>query len=188
METLVDKRLITREEYYKMADSGILAFDEKVELINGEIINKISPIGIKHASVLSRLISLLNGISKEWHLRTQSPVVINGISEPEPNIAVIDYKEDFYAEAHPIAVEIHFLIEISDSTLAFDKTIKKELYASGGIEEYWVVDINSERVEVYSELIGNRYTKTKVYNEADQNLPVGSEGGFLTLRDIFNKR
>ncbi|MEQ8715477.1 MAG: Uma2 family endonuclease [Cyclobacteriaceae bacterium] len=187
METQVDKRLITREEYYKMADSGILAFDEKVELINGEIINKMSPIGIKHASVLGRLSYLLRGISDQWYIRTQNPVVIDGISEPEPDIAVVDYKQDFYAEGHPIVTEVYFLIEISDSTLAFDKTTKKELYATGGIKEYWVVDINNEHVEVYADLVGNQYTKTKVYSESAQKIPVGTTGEFLRLGAIFPK-
>ncbi len=187
MEVLVGKRLITREEYYKMAESGILSPEEKVELINGEIINKMSPIGTKHAAVLGRLATLIRTVNDQWYVRTQNPVVINGISEPEPDIAVVKYKADYYAEAHPVAAEVFLLVEISDSTLSFDKTTKKELYASGGIAEYWIVDIRSELIEVYSELVGNRYTKTRVYSEPNQSIAAGNQGSSLTLSDVFYK-
>ncbi|MEM8893801.1 MAG: Uma2 family endonuclease [Bacteroidota bacterium] len=187
METLIDKRLITREEYYKMAESGILAPDEKVELINGEIINKMSPIGSKHAAVLERLASALRTLDEHWLVRTQNPVMINGISEPEPDIAVVEYTSDFYAENHPTCEQILFLIEVADSSLHYDQTTKKELYASGGISEYWVIDINSEHVEVYTALVGNRYTKTRVYADLNQNIPVGDQGRSLKVQDVFSK-
>jgi len=154
----------TIAEYYATAILG----GERTELIDGEII-KMSPIGRLHASCVNRLnnllVSRLNGLAV---ISPQNPVRLNNNSEPQPDLAILRYHSDFYRSAHPIPIDVLFLIEVADSTLTFDREVKVPLYARAGIEEMWIVNLSDQVVERYwqpdpSEGADGKYQNTKIY-------------------------
>ena len=152
-----NKRLLSVAEYHKMAEVGILSRKDKVELILGEIFHK-SPIGSKHQAVIDRLNRLLSiRFSDQSILRIQGPVQLGKHSEPEPDLLLLQLAEDFYATQHPQAEEVLLLIEVSDSSAAFDREVKLPLYAQAGIQEYWIIDLNLHHLEVYHSPEGKTY-------------------------------
>lgn len=168
MSTLVTKRLINTEEYYKMAEVGMLKPDEKVELINGEIYT-MAPVGSKHAAVVDFLIfKMIRSFSDTCIVRSQNPVSIDQWSEPEPDIAILKYRKDNYVEAHPNVADVLLIVEVSDTSYEFDCTVKKDIYATAGIPVYWVIDLNESCIEVYENPVQHRYRKKSVYFAGDQ--------------------
>ncbi|MBD2677553.1 MULTISPECIES: Uma2 family endonuclease [Nostoc] len=145
------RRKFTVEQYHKMLESGILTEDDRVELIRGEII-EISPIGTKHAACVNRLINLLvQLLGKRVIVAAQNPIVLNDNSQPQPDVALLKPRDDFYATAHPQPQDIFLLIEVADSTIEYDREEKIPLYAEANIIEVWLVDINEQIVEVYQQ-------------------------------------
>ncbi|MDZ8109136.1 MAG: Uma2 family endonuclease [Nostoc sp. DedQUE12a] len=145
------RRKFTVEQYQKMIESGILTEDDRVELIRGEII-EMSPIATKHAACVNRLINLLvQLLGKRVIVAAQNPVALNDNSQPQPDVALLKPRDDFYATAHPQPQDIFLLIEVADSTIEYDREEKIPLYAQANIIEVWLVDINEEIVEVYQQ-------------------------------------
>lgn len=123
------RRKFTVDQYHKMAESGILKEDDRVELIRGEII-EMSPIGTKHAACVNRLVNLLVLLlGKRVIVAPQNPVVLDNNSEPQPDVALLKPRDDFYATAHPQPQDIFLLIEVADSTILYDREEKITLYA-----------------------------------------------------------
>ncbi len=146
----VVKRLINVEEYYRMAEVGILKPDDRVELINGEIFER-SPIGSRHAAIVDRLARLLNqSLQRKVNVRVQNPVRLDINNEPEPDIAILKYKADDYSSAHPVPSDVLAIIEVADSSVRFDREVKAPLYAGNAISEYWIIDMDNNRIEVFS--------------------------------------
>ena len=169
MNVEVAKRAISVDEYYKMAQVGILKPSDKVELIYGEII-EMSPVGSEHASIVNRLARILNErLSEVATLGVQNPVHLDNNSEPEPDIAVLKYRADDYVSSHPQPKDILLIIEVSDTTYQYDKEVKSQLYAKSHIPEYWIIDIERSRIEVYSDSDGLEYLKKEVLY-AENNL------------------
>ncbi len=159
------RQLFTIKEYYKMAEVGILKPSDKVELLNGEII-QMSPIKSFHASIVDMLIGMLN--SKYYgvcNIRSQNPIRINRHSEPEPDIAVTKFRKDHYRDQHPTAKDVLLLIEVSDSTLQKDRKIKLPIYAEAKIPEYWIVNSVDEQIEVYRNPKDDKYSSKKIYKK-----------------------
>ncbi|WP_246828927.1 Uma2 family endonuclease [Synechococcus sp. PCC 7502] len=153
----------TVEQYHQMAANGILSQSDRLELINGEII-EISPIGMLHASCVRRIINLLAAkLGDLAIIDAQNPVKLNNSSEPQPDIALLRKHDHFYATAHPQPQDIFLLIEVADTTISTDRTIKVPLYASSGVIELWLVDLNYQIIEVYAEPIGDHYRYIKQF-------------------------
>lgn len=162
MATQVKRQLFTVEDYYKMAEVGILKPTDRVELINGEII-QMSPIKSLHASVVTWLGEELNfQLRGKATVRIQNPIRIDTYSEPEPDIAVVKYKKDKYRNQHPTGEDVYLVIEVADTTLMKDRTIKKQLYAAVGIPEYWIINLKAKQIEVYRQPSGKGYTIEKI--------------------------
>jgi len=141
----------TVQQYHKMVESGILTEDDRVELIRGEII-EMSPIGTKHAACVNRLINLLvQLLGKRVIVAAQNPIALNDNSQPQPDVALLKPRDDFYATAHPQPQDIFLLIEVADATIIYDREEKIPLYAEANIIEVWLVDINEQIVEVYQQ-------------------------------------
>jgi len=185
METIVSKRFISRAEYHQMWEQGIIGPEEKVELVNGEIVQKMSPVGSRHSFIVNSLVNKLIAFgNKDWWVISQSPIKINEVSEPEPDVAVVvDNKTDYKID-HPTAQDVHFLIEVSDSTLSYDQTTKKELYAVADIPTYWVVNLPFNQIEVFSHPVGQLYTELKVYGKGQQ-VPFPGKTEFLNVTDLL---
>ncbi len=144
----VTRHLFTVEQYHEMIEHGIFREDEPIELIRGEIIRKL-PIGNPHAATVNRLNRLLSKlIHDDAMISIQNPIWLAD-SEPEPDVAILIYREDLYASRRPGAEDVLLLIEVADSSLAYDRDIKGSVYAEAGICEYWIVNLNHATVEVY---------------------------------------
>lgn len=164
MSVQLDRRTFTVEEYRRMGETGILSEEDRVELIEGEIV-KMSPIGERHASCVSWLtqtITLL--LQRAFLVWVQNPVRLNDHSEPEPDILVLKPRDDFYRNGKPRPEDVLLLIEVADSTLAYDRLVKVPLYARAGIPEVWIVNLNDERVETFADPSGGAYRTTAVFS------------------------
>jgi len=151
-------RRFTVDEYHRMAETGILGEDDHVELLDGEIV-AMSPIGPRHAATVTRLQRLLHQLVGERAIvRTQNPVRLDGYSEPEPDIALVTPRDDFYAAGHPAPRDILLIVEVADTSLRFDRHRKLPGYARAGVPEVWLVDLTADRVERYREPRGDAYT------------------------------
>lgn len=132
---------ITVDQYYRMAEVGLLAPDERVELIDGVIID-MAPIGSRHAGVLRRLNRLLTvAVRTRGILSSQLPVRLGRSSEPQPDLAILKPRDDFYDGAHPQPEDVLLLIEVSATSIRHDLRVKVPLYARHRIPEVWVVDL-----------------------------------------------
>ncbi len=155
-------RLFNVDEYYAMAEAGILAPDERVELIDGEII-PMSPMKSAHAaSVYSLSYELTSQLGRRAQVRAQIPVRLNGATEPEPDIAIVRWRDDFYAHAHPGPEDIILIIEVSDTTLYQDRNVKLPMYARFGIPETWIANIQARHVEVYDLPSDGEYRRSRI--------------------------
>lgn len=148
---------ITADLFHKMGDTGLIAPGALIELVQGELI-EMAPIGSRHASVVNELARLLIE-AKCGVVSIQNPVRLSGISELQPDLMVLKGDRTNYVNRLPGPQDVQLLIEVSDTTLAFDRGDKADLYAAAGIPEIWVVDVNARSVEVLKEPGGNGYSK-----------------------------
>lgn len=147
----------TVTEYHHMVDVGLLNENARVELIHGEII-EMAPIGSEHAGHNNYLISFLaHRLYGKAVIAGQNPVVLNNYEEPQPDIALLRWRDDYYRGAHPHVEDVLLIIEISDSTLRYDRDVKIPLYAINGIPEVWLLDIKNRQLEIYREPINGEY-------------------------------
>ena len=134
------RRRFTVAEYYAMAEAGILARDERVELLDGDVI-AMPPIGNWHASNVDLF---TNTFPAQLHgravVRVQNPVRLNDGSEPQPDVMLLRWRDDFYRDGHPGPADVLLLIEVSDSSVDFDRNEKLSAYAAAGIPEVWIVN------------------------------------------------
>lgn len=166
------KRLFTRDEYYAMAEAGILKQEDRVELIEGEIY-RMAPIGNPHAGCVNRLVrafSTLVGQSRTI-LSPQNPVHLNDISEPQPDVTLLRPREDFYSEGHPQPADVLLLIEAADSSIRFDRSTKVPLYALNGIAEVWLVELVKRCIEVYRHPARDGYKTVQRFHRGDRIAP-----------------
>lgn len=144
------RRRFTAEEYHRMARAGVFSEDDRVELLEGEIV-KMTPIGSRHAACVSRLTHLFTStVGQRAIVWLQNPVRLGPDSEPQPDLALLRSRTDFYAPAHPGPDDVLLLIEVAE-TAEYDRTVKIPLYARAGIPTVWVVELSTEQIEVYTE-------------------------------------
>jgi Uma2 family endonuclease len=162
MVTQLRKRLFTTEQYHQMASIGILGEYDHVELIEGEIV-EMSPIGPLHAAHVKRMIKLLTQqVEKDAIVAAQDPVYLSDRSEPQPDLALLKPRSDFYASGHPRPEDVFLLIEVADTTIETDRDLKVPLYASYGIPEVWLIDIQAQTVEVYRDPTPKGYKRSRI--------------------------
>ena len=140
-------------EYYRMGEEGILPEDERVELIDGVII-QMSPKGTRHSVVTSQIVASFYelGIEGKALLRVQEPIILTDYTEPEPDVALVKTRERaYYLETHPRPDDVLLLIEVADTSLDYDKEIKLPRYATSEVEEVWIVNLVDNIIEVYRE-------------------------------------
>jgi Uma2 family endonuclease len=139
----------TVEEYYRMAETGILQPDAKVELLDGEIID-MAPIGPFHGGTVNSLIRLLASSAKgRWLVVVQNPVRLGPRSEPQPDFLLVKPVDDDYQSRHPIPEDVFLLIEVAESSLTYDRNRKIPAYGRAGIREVWIVNLLEKTIEVF---------------------------------------
>jgi Uma2 family endonuclease len=144
--------------YYKMAEAGILTQNDHVELIGGEIFD-MTPIGSAHAGKTDRLNRLFARAAADGLVlvRVQGPLRLDAYNEPEPDVMLLKPRQDDYQDRHPGAADVLLLVELSESSLAYDRGTKLALYARFGVPEVWIVDLPGAAIEVYREPTGDAY-------------------------------
>jgi len=136
------------EQYHRMIDAGIFAPDDRLELIHGELI-KMSPINRRHAAGVDRLNFLLaDRLNRRALHRIQNPITLTD-SEPQPDVAIVRWRDDFYLAGHPTPPDIYWVIEVADTNIAYDREVKVPLYMQAGIPEVWLVNLDADCLEVY---------------------------------------
>ncbi|HEV2863026.1 MAG TPA: Uma2 family endonuclease [Pyrinomonadaceae bacterium] len=166
--TPIAKYKFTVAQYMCMGEAGIFPPGERVELIEGEIV-KMSPIGTRHAArvgwLTQTLIILLQRVALVW---VQNPVVLDDLSEPQPDILVLKPRPDFYAESKPKPNDVLLLIEVAETTLAYDRKVKLPIYARSGVREVWIVNLAEERIETYADPAGGVYKTTASFGRGEE--------------------
>jgi Uma2 family endonuclease len=168
----IQKRLFTTAEYHQMLQAGILSEDDRVELIEGEIW-EMSPIGSWHAGSVNRLTSaLVRAFGNRAVVSVQNPVHLDGYSEPQPDLAILRYREDFYSEVHPTPEDTLILIEVADSSVQFDRQVKTRLYAKKGVPEVWLFVLPESRIEVYRDPSPEGYQQVAIVRPGERLSPL----------------
>jgi Uma2 family endonuclease len=164
----VPRRLFTVDEYYEMARVGILKSDERVELLDGEIV-RMNPIGSPHAWCVKRTTEILYLSRGRFRVSVQDPLRLNDRSEPEPDIVVL--QPDTPEDRHPGPTDVFLVIEVADSSVRVDRGRKRRMYARAGIPDYWIVDLIADRIEVYRDPVGSRYRSVTLLRRGDAVSP-----------------
>ena len=149
MSAQAQRLQFTVTDYHRMLDAGILAEDDRVELVEGEIL-RMAPVGSRHAAHVKRLNRLLNReLGDRAIVAVQDPIYVNDFSEPEPDLSILRPRRDFYERAHPGPEDVLWLVEVSNSSLQLDREVKLPLYARHRIPELWVVNVPETVVQVF---------------------------------------
>ncbi len=160
VQAQIARRRFTADEYHRMAEAGILTEDDRVELIAGEIV-EMAAIGVRHADCLTALTDLLRELlGQEVSLRVQNPIHLAEGSEPQPDLALV--KRRRYRQTHPTAADVLLVIEVADTSLAYDRTVKLPLYAEAGIAEAWLIDLVNDTIERHTDPRGGRYRQVAI--------------------------
>jgi Uma2 family endonuclease len=151
------KRRFTADDYQRMGQTGILSEDDRVELIDGEVV-AMSPIGPRHSATIDRMNrSLVMIAGARAIVRVQSSVRLNRYNEPEPDIVLLRPQADFYESRMAGPADILLIIEVAESSIDYDREMKATLYAASSVPEYWLVDLNVNRLSCYSDPSGTTY-------------------------------
>jgi Uma2 family endonuclease len=157
----VTRRRFTVHEYHRMAEAGILHEDDRVELIEGDIV-EMTPIGSRHAACVTELTRLLVPlVGDQARVSPQNPLRLGERLEPQPDISVLNVREEGYFGKLPGPEDVLLLIEVSDTTLSYDRGVKLPLYARVGIPEVWIVDLVGEVIERHTDPSGDGYRNSK---------------------------
>ena len=140
-----------------MAAAGVFSEGDRVELIEGEIV-EMNPIGSRHAACVGRLTKFLERlVGDQVIVWVQNPVQVNDISEPLPDVTLLRPRDDFYSQANPQPSDALLIIEVADSSVEYDRDIKIPLYAEAAIPEVWLVNLPQETIEIYVQPVGDSY-------------------------------
>ena len=154
-------RRFTVEEYHRLAEVGVLHENDRVELLNGVIVDMM-PIGPFHGGLVNRLIRMFERLGRDrWVTSAQNPVHIGEHNEPQPDLLILRPRDDFYVAKHPRPEDVFLLIEVSDSTLLIDREDKLPIYAAAGIAEVWIVNLPERVIEVYSSPQNGAYAQVR---------------------------
>jgi Uma2 family endonuclease len=182
---LPSPRQFTVNEYYRMAEAGILGEDDRVELIEGEIIEMPS-IGPGHAGSVKSLISLFTqGLGEKVILGVQDPLHLDAYNEPEPDLMLLRPRADFYTTAHPRPADVLLLVEVGATSAARDRRLKLPLYARNSIPEVWLIDPARTTVRAYRDPSPTGYRTARTYRPGERLAPLAFPDLELPVADIL---
>jgi Uma2 family endonuclease len=167
----ISKRLFTVHDYHRMVDAGILSEDDRVELIRGEVI-AMSPIGPRHSAAVLRANQALGRLVGDLAIvGVQGSIRLDEYDEPQPDLYLLRPKDDFYASGHAGPTDIFLIIEVADSSLEYDSTIKMNLYAETGVPEYWISNVRADCLVAYSNPIKDTYGTVQQFHRGQTIAP-----------------
>lgn len=185
---LIDKpqrRRLTVDDFAKMCEVGILSADDRVELIDGELV-EMPPMGPPHAGIVNRLANILPArVGHDADLRVQSSVQLTRFTQPEPDLAVVRRDPRHYLQVHPQPEDILIAIEVADSSLSYDREEKMPRYAAAGVPEAWLVNVRARTVTVYTDPTTTGYRASRTLGWTDELAATAVDGLRLTFEDIL---
>ena len=186
MSVQAPRRLFTVDEFHQMAEAAIFGEDDRLELLAGEIV-EMTPIGSRHAACVSRLNRWLGQhLGEGFIVRVQDPVRLDYRSEPQPDLAVVKARPDFYRDAHPGPPDVLLVIEVADTSAEIDRVEKVPLYARAGIPEVWVVDLSTGQIEVYRTPTSGGYAEHETVHHGGSLRPVAIPRMELSADGVFD--
>ena len=157
MRVEVERKLFTVDEYHRMCDTGIIGFDERTELIDGEIIKMPNP-STRHVACANRANTFFTeAFGRRAIVSIQNPLLLNLYNEPLPDVVVLKPRPDFYTSTRFTPEHAFFVVEISESSLAFDRKVKLPRYAASGAPEVWIEDLKHALLLVFRDLENDTY-------------------------------
>jgi Uma2 family endonuclease len=185
MRDSVGRVLKTVEDYHRLAEEGILNEDSRVELIEGEII-EMAPRGIAHNSAVDRLSErLVEAAARRASVRVQGSFRLSNITEPQPDVILLKRREDFYAHKFAAGEDTLLVVEVSDTTLRYDRNVKVPLYAKYGIPEVWIVDLENLRLHFFRSLADGAYTDVSTTTQTGLTALPGVDGVQVDLSGLL---
>lgn len=182
------RRKFTVDEYYRMAEVGILERDERVELIEGEII-VMPPIGPEHADNVDEFNEVLARYAPgRYRVRIQNPVRLSNESEPEPDVALLRRRPEGYSAAHPTPADVLLVIEVAHSSLEYDRSIKAHIYGRSGVPETWVRNLPEDCIERFIKPGPDGYAEHTIHRRGETLTPVSLPDLELAVADLLPSR
>jgi Uma2 family endonuclease len=184
-KTLYQHHRLTVSDYHRMGQTGIFSVNDRVELIEGEIID-MAPIGSSHAGTVKFLANALRRATGDQAvISVQDPVFLDRHTEPQPDIALLRPRDDFYRTSHPRPEDVLLVIEVADSTLRYDREVKAPLYARHGIPELWIVDLENRCLEVFRAPAEAGYQEVRGIERPDMLTPIALPELSIDLKGLF---
>jgi len=184
---VLTKHRFTTAEYYRMAETGILNPDARVELLDGEIID-MSPFGPLHGGVTKRLNRYFTRIAKgRWLVAIQDPVHLDDTTEPQPDLMLLKPAADDYLSRHPLAHDVLLLIEVADTSIYKDRETKLPAYARAGVSEVWIVNVLEPNIEVYREPHLGGYGFSVVLRAGEQARPLAFPDAEVDVVELLKR-
>ena len=181
----VKRRPITVGDYHHMAEAGILTERDRVELIEGELV-AMSPIGSYHHGTVNRLThTLIHAVGDRAIVSVQGPIRLDDLSEPEPDFALLKPRADFYRDAHAVAADVLLLIEVADSSLNYDRAVKRALYARFGIAEVWIFNLTAGEIEICRQPTATGYAAIEIAGSDRELEPLLLPGARISAASMF---
>ena len=185
MRADITKKLFTVDEYYRMVDAGILREDDRVELIEGEII-EMSPIGQKHMACVDRANDIFTSSFKGRALvSVQNPLRLNSYNEPQPDIVVLKPRADYYASKPHTPEDTFLVLEVSDTTLRYDTNVKLPIYAAGGVSEVWIENLQEDLLLVSRDPAAKTYNTQLTLRRGDSVSPLAFPDVVFQIEDLL---
>lgn len=168
----IRRRLFTADEYQRMGEVGILSENDRVELIEGEIVTKMT-IGSRHNASVDRAVrAFVIGLGDRAIVRVQGSFRLSGYSEPEPDLVLLRPQADFYASRLPGPADVFLVVEVADSSLEFDRRVKARIYAEYRVLEFWLADLRENVLTRYSEPRAGAYEQVRQYHRGETLAPM----------------
>lgn len=185
MAVRIQSRLFRVAEYHRMAEAGILTEDERVELLNGEIV-QMSPIGSRHAGCVNGLTEIfVQRLAGRAVVSVQNPIELGEDSEPQPDVMVLKWRPDRYRGSLPKPEDVLLVVEVADTTADFDRKFKIPIYARAGIPETWLMDLELEQIEVYQQRSPEGCRSVRIFRRGESIAPSALPDVTLAVDDIL---
>jgi len=178
----------TGDEVIRLGGLGVFPPDQRFELLSGEII-QIMPPGARHAAIVSLIAELLRrAFGNGFHVWEEKPIRLDDYSDPQPDVAVVGGSSSDYLERFPGPVDILLLVEVAETTLAYDRGAKLTAYATAGIREYWMVNLRDNEVEVHRDPAEGRYLTRHIATVGEELSPLAASHSALSVSVLLGQQ
>lgn len=179
------RRRFTVQQYERMVEAGVIGPEERVELLDGEVV-EMPPIGPPHASRVDRANTHLGrALGSGVIIRVQSPLHLSDLSMPEPDITVLRHRDDFYAVRHPEVDDVLLLVEVGDTSARFDRDVKLPLYAAASVVEVWLLDVGAPAISIFRDPSPNGYRSLATAHHGHVLHPAALPGAEVAAADLL---